>query len=320
MSSSLLSKYFPPPKFLKPLHIGMSFSDLNIKAIFFDKTLPKPTFKSVIVPLERGAISEGTIQNMEEVVKKLSSVRESFDSRFVFFTIPDEIAYVFSVSAPLAAAADATESVAFTIEENVPLSLPDTVFDFMPIKLVKNNSDLEATYVVAACVKKEEDKFLEALEKSGFEPVGSIHESQAIANALAEAGRGGSLCIAHVRSNRVGIYLVKDGLTHFSTLRQITEGDYEKQFLDEYQKFFEYCFKYDPEQGKSIKDVLVCGEFQYAEKAVEAIRNYGGNEKNAKLANAWQNVLKIEKSVPSIKFEDSLNFAGPIGAVLSSIT
>ncbi len=320
MKFRFISKYFPVPKFLKPSHLGVSFSDSNIKAISFDKTLREPSLKSIIVPIEKGVIVAGSIVNMEEVVKKLSAVRENFDSPFVFFTISDELTYVFSASILVGAKGNAIESVAFVIEENVPLSLGDTVFDFEPTKITRSDLEYDASVVVAASVRKEVEKFVEAFHKSRFEPVGCIHESQAIANALIPKKFLGTLCVVHARENRAGIYLVKDNVVLFSTLKSILNGDYKKQFLDEYEKFLEYCLKYNVNQEQAIKSALICGEFEYAKKATEAIIDSNSYVKDVKLSNVWTNVFEIDKHLPDIPYEKSLSFAGPIGAVLSDIS
>jgi hypothetical protein len=320
MRFGFLSKYFPPERFLKPSCIGISFSDTNIKAILFDKNSQKPFLKSAIMPVENKSIVDGKIVSEEEVVKKLSVMRKDFDLPFVFFTVPDELTYIFSTSIPVSAKGNAAESVAFVIEENVPIALSDSVFDFVPTKIAQAESDYTASVVAAACVKKEVEKFIDVLRRAGFEPLGCIHESQAIANALMPKGSLGSSCVVHARENRVGIYLVKDNLVLFSTLRAILEGDYKKQFLDEYEKFLDYCSKYGTNQGQPLSSVLVCGDFEYAKKAVEAVGDHVGDMKDVKLSNVWTNIFEIDKHLPDIPYEISLSFAGPIGAALSEIT
>lgn len=319
MKFGFLSKYFPPPKFLKPSYIGISFSDYNIKAISFKKNSPDPDLKSVIVPVEKDSIVSGSIANTEEIVNKLSVIREKLDSPFVFFTVPDELTYVFSSLVPISSKGSIAESVAFIMEENVPLSLSDMVFDFVPTKIIPSESEFNASVVVAACAKKEIDKFTESFRKAGFEPIGCIHESQAIANAITPKNFSEAFYIIHARENRIGIYLVKDNLVHFSTLRSISDGDYRKQFLDEHEKFSEYYSKYDIGESKPIKTVFVCGEFEYAKKVIDAMVDSADVPKDIKLSNVWVNIFEIDKYLPEIPYEESLGLAGPIGAVLSDI-
>ncbi len=167
MRFKFLSKYFPSPEYLKPPHVGISFSDSNIKAFWYDRFSPQSSLVSIIMPLEKGAIVEGKIVNMNEVVQKLSVVRKSFDSQFVFFAVPDELVYVFSTSIPVSRGGNINESIAFILEENAPLSVADAVFDFTPIKVEKSESGCAVSLIVAACVKKEVEKFAGALFQGG---------------------------------------------------------------------------------------------------------------------------------------------------------
>lgn len=318
MKFRFLSKHFPPAQFLNPPHIGISFSDTSIKAIFFEKKSHKPQFKSAIVSVEKGAIVGGVIVNMEEVVKRLSILRKNFNSPFAFFNVPDELSYVFPVTIPTAGG-DINEAVAFIIEENVPLSLKETVFDFTPTQIVSSDSEYTASVVVAACVKKELEKFIEALYRSGFEPVGCVHESQAIAQSVIPQNLVGNFCIIHARENRIGIHLIKNKLVYFSTIRNISNGDYKNEFIDEYQKFLEYCLKYDADQRQPIKSFFVCGEFESAQKIILAIKDNKELPQNVKLSNVWANVFGVDEYPTDVPFEKSLSFAGSVGATLTSV-
>lgn len=318
MKFGFVSKHFPPPEFLKPRHIGVSFSDTSIKAVFFDKKSDKQSFKSFVVPIEKGAIINGGIANAAELVKKLSILRKNFDSPFVFFTVPDELVYVFSASVP-SSGDDVTEAVTFIIEENVPLSLNETVFDFNPIQIEPSGSEYSASVVVAACAQKEIEKFSEIFYKSGFEPVGCMHESQAIARSVVPKKLSGTFSIIHARENRIGIHLAKDKTIVFSTIRNVSE-DYEKEFLDEYEKFLDYCTKYSGGiKDQLLKGAFVCGQFGSAQKIIEAVNGAKNGQTNVKLSNVWVNVFDIDKHLPEIPFEKSLNFAGAIGAAISDI-
>src|SRR3990167_4113835 len=317
MKLGFFSKYFPPPQFLKPPHIGISFSDTSIKAISFTKNTVGPRFKSTIISVEKGSIVLGSIVNMEEVVKRLSVIRKNFDSPFVFFTVPDEFSYVFLASVPTSGG-DITEAVAFVIEENVPLSLSEVAFDFVPIQIVQSEAEYSVSVVVTACVKKEIEKFIEAFYKAGFEPVGCVHKSQSITKTVIPKNFFGTFCVIHARENRIGIHLVKDKIVHFSTIRTVLEGDYKKEFLDEYEKFLEYCSKYNISEEMPKVSIFVCGDFEYGKSAIESLLDYKSSTKDAKLSNVWSNVLEIERDTPEISYEDSLALAGPIGAVLAS--
>lgn len=314
MKLRLLSKYFPAPRYLDPPHVGVSFSEESIKAVFFDPRVGLGSLKASLVPLEKGAIIDGKISNTQEIVDKLSIIRKGFDSSFVFFAIPDEITYVFSAEVPIATEGDISEGVAFVMEENVPLPLSDVVFDFHPIKVNPSN---EAFTIAVAAERREVEKFTEAFSKAGFEPVGCIHESEAVARSVIPKKHAQSSTIIHARGNKVGIYLVKKGVVYFSTTRSIL-SNYKEDFLEEYQKFVEYCEKYDEGNGESNKSVFVCGEFDYAKRVIEMLADSKLCQ-SAKLANVWTNFFNIGTRLPDIPYEKSLSFSGAVGAAISDV-
>lgn len=302
---------------MKPPHIGISFSDKSIKAVSFDIKNPRSNLKVFITPLEPGTIVDGSIANFEEIVKKLSVIKTNFSSPFVFFALPDEISYVFSAEVPAIPGSDLSESVAFIMEENVPLALCDIIFDYAPVKINNSGSENTSLVVVAAGVKRETQKYTDVLKGAGFEPVGCIHESQAISGAVVPKEYKGTAYIVHAREDRVGIHLVKNSFVCFSTIRNIS-GSYKKEFLDEYEKFEDYCSRYNSNSAQTAIPVFVCGEFESAKTAIEVLVGLGKSQ-NAKLSNVWNNVLNIAEHIPDIPYEKSLSFAGAIGAVSSDI-
>ena len=319
MSLSSLLKYFPPPKFIDPVKVGISFSDLSIKAVLFEKGSFGPAVKSLMIPLEQGIIKEGLILKPEELVKKLKEVKEKINSPFISFTIPDEVTYIFSSSVPISQGKDATESIAFSIEENVPISLSDTVFDFIPIGVKQIDSGYEGSFIVAACVRVEVEKIINSLERAGFDVVCGIPESQAVVNAVIPKNSEGFSCVVHIRDNRVGMYLVNKNVVTFATIRSLSPEDYENQVADEYEKFDEYYNKYGDSKGSTIKNVFVCGEFEYAKRAVSIISSKCQPSIKVVLANIWSNSLSLHESTPNLPYEKSLSFAGSVGATIDNL-
>lgn len=319
MQFSSFLKYFPPPKFLNPVRIGISFSDLSIKAIIFEKGSFGPVVKSIMVPLNPGIIKEGVILKEEDLVNKLLEVRNNFGSSFVSFTIPDEITYIFKTSVPVVNGRDATESIAFSIEENVPISLSDTIFDFVPTEVRRTDTGYEASFVVSACVKKEVEKIISSLERAGFDTLCGIPESQAVANSVVPKGSDGFSCIVHVRDNRVGMYLVNKNIVTFATIRTLSSLDYDTQIADEYEKFSEYYNKYGDLKGTPIKSIFVCGEFDYAKKVVSIISKNQSLSGKVTLSNIWSNTSSLKGEIPNLPYDKSLSFAGSVGAAVTKI-
>lgn len=319
MKTSSVFKYFPPPDFLNPPRIGVSYSDKSIKAVAFGNGPSKFPVESMLTHLEEGTVVSGSIMNAEKMVAKLKEVSAKFNSRFVYFTIPDELTYIFNALIPVIPGKDAHENVAFTIEENVPLSLPDTVFDFVPKTLRRVGAEYESQVVVAASAKKELEKIVDVLKRSGFEPIGCVHESQAIANAIIREDSNTFNCIVHAREDRVGIFLTKGNTVSFSTIRVTSEDRYIDDFRDEYAKMVEYRERYEVAPLTApIQEVIICGEFELAKKIVTHHNESSKYKEKARLGNVWTNVFEIDEHTPNMPYEKSLSFAGSIGALLST--
>lgn len=319
MWTSSIFKHFPPPEFLNPPRIGVSFSDASIKAVAFGNGTKKFPVVSALVHLEEGTVVNGSVKNKEKLIAKLKEIKEVFDSPFVYFTIPDELTYIYKSTINVVPGKDATENIAFTIEENIPLSLQDTIFDFIPTTLKIADGKYEADIAVAACQKIEIEKLTEIIKASGLEPVGCVHESQAIAGALISKEAKTLNCIVHVREDRIGLFLAKGGAVSFATLRPTSSVTYIEDYKDELFKVKEYHERFESVPlPVPIEQIVVCGEFEYAKKIVAAHNEMPDNNTKAKLGNVWTNVFEIDEHTPTMPYEKSLSFAGSIGALLAS--
>lgn len=319
MWTNPILKYFPPPEFMNPSKIGVSFSDASIKAVAFGSGAKKFPVVSALIHLEPGTVVNGSVKNKDKLINKLKEVKEAFDSPFVYFTIPDEITYIYKSTLNAIPNKDATENVAFTIEENIPLSLQDSIFDFMPTALKKTEDKYEADVVVAACQKTEVENLVEIIKNSGLEPIGCIHESQAIVGALISKETKTLNCIVHAREDRIGLFLAKGGAVSFATLRPTSHQTYVDDYKDELFKVKEYHERFESEPlSVPIEQIIVCGEFEFAKKVVAANDTIPNNNIKARLGNVWTNVFEIDEHTPNMPYEKSLSFAGSIGALLAS--
>ncbi len=318
MSFDAVFKYFPSPNFLNPPHVGVSLSDFSLKMSKFGGMSPSFTIDTLLLPLEPGIVSAGSVLKSEELAKKIAEAKPKFRSNYSVFTIPDEFTYVFKTSVPVIKPHDLTEAVAATLEENVPMSFEDTLFDFVTTSITHNEKDYTAEVVVVACVKSEVEKLASMLKQAGLEPLACLPESQAVIEAVIPKDMVDTACVVHARDNRVAIYLANNRTVQFVTIRNVAKGDYAQEFLDEYSKFVEYISKYgDPMEG-AAKNIYVCGEFEYAKQVILAL-NANGHKGKSILANVWNNVFDVSKHAPDLPYEVSLSFAGSVGAAISKI-
>ncbi len=316
MSKTSLLDLFPTPKFLNPPAAGLSFSQKNIRAVLLDGGSEKTLKSYHSVPLKPGTITNGTLANQKDFVAALLQIKNKIGVKYVSFTIPDELAYVFITSVPVSPGQDAASSIEFTIEENVPMSLHDVVFDFEPISTKEQDGGTVGEFVVAAASRSIVEAFTEAIRAAGFTPYKCMHESQAIASSVVPRGSKRTICVVHARPDRVGMYLVLNNIVHFSTIHPVVSTEnYAQDVLDEYDKLNEYWSKYSsPKTDASISSFIVCGELEMAKIALDTLKMK--TSLPTALADVWGNAVSLQKFIPSLPYEESLSFAAAIGMAL----
>lgn len=308
---SFLSK-FPPPEFLDVSFSGLVFSDNKIKVLTLDKSNFHPVF-SKEVDLEPGIIEEGLVKNEESLIKSLSSIRAMVKSPFVRVALPDQISYVFSAKVPVQPDKDARESVAFILEENVPLPLADISFDFIPLGLEEKEGTFSANVVVTAVSSAVESAYLKALEAAEFETLLCISESQSMARSVIprmDRKSQENFALICVHNDSVGIYLTYKGVVKFSSILAISPEESESfasLVITEFKKISDYW-----KEG-NLKCIL-CGRHEICKKVLKAFEMTGGF--SVSLANVWVNAFSLQNYIPEISFEDSLHFAGAVGLFL----
>ena len=304
---------FPPPKFLDLPFTGLVFSDSNIRALSLNRSSLHPEL-FLEMPLSEGAIEAGIIKKEEEVVKVLQDLRPKLKGPFVKFAVPDEISYVFSASVPVFPGKDASESVSFILEENVPLPLSDISFDFTPIKIERAGQGFKVKVVVTAAASSIIETYIKALRKAQIEPIFCVNESQSIARSIVPKNSSGNSAIIYIHRNVVGIYMTEGEIVEFSSITQIPPNSSPDLFasfvISEFKKSLDYW------KGKVFKDKLkincfLCGKHEECKLIIDRGSDISGI--SISFGNVWQNAFSLGNYIPEISFEDSLRFAGAVG-------
>lgn len=225
MASGEFLHFFPTPTFLRMPTAGLDISDDAIRFIGLRRDrgsylLEKHDCRDV----PDGVIQNGTIKDQESLVPLLSEIREANDLTFARVALPEEKSYLYHATVPYVADDDEMrESVAYTIEENVPLSAHEVVFDYdvTAIGSVEEESDVEV--VVSVLPADVVNEYLEVITASGFRPLSLMVESQAIAKAVVPRDAAESVAIINISEGTTAVYIVKHGAVHFTSAFS-TEG------------------------------------------------------------------------------------------------
>lgn len=317
---SLLNK-FPPPEYLDVPFSGIVFSDTKLKFLELNRRTKKPTVFGEI-DIEPGVLQSGVIKNESSLINALNKIKPSLKSNFVRYVVADEVSYTFTTNVPVFEGKDAGESVEFILEENVPLPLADTSFDFAVVKVRENkegeSGNFSAKVVVTAVSTSVVESYNKVLRDVGLLPMLCINESQSIARAVVSEDKEGSSAIICIHANSVGFYITSGRLVEFSSTLAISPDDTNSFALlvtEEFNKVFDYWRSKNPEEwdvaSKQVFKCFVCGKSNIAKRVESAMKK--NQEVSSSLANVWTNAFSLEKYIPDISFEDSLRFGSAVG-------
>lgn len=307
---------FPTPRYLSLAEAGVSISERGIHFISFRHGKPGElsveTFGEISFPEE--TIISGAVNDEASLVRALTRLSKEYGFKYVALSIPEEKAYLFVTNVEKVPYNDLSDAVAFTIEDNVPTPLSQSVYSFDA--LVEKDKVKAAVSVLPTEVIANYEK---ALHLAGLVPVSIDVEPQAVARALIREGDHRTHLIINLRYKKVGLYLVENGVVQFSSTLSIDTDvpGAAGELKAEIKKFFVFWdnkSKSGDSSGGRIEEVILCGEGASNEKLTESIM--GDVETPYVLADVWKNVSPVEKRLPVMGFSDSLSYAGAIGVAL----
>jgi len=219
---STFTKILPPPKVMFMSGIGVDISDTSIKYISFKPTL-RPQKVRVLDKWGDMDVPEGVLENGEVLdVKGLSGVLKEFkketEAEFIRVSLPEEQAYVFETEIkqgiPLKEIYGLLE---FRLEENVPISARDAIFDYEIIPSLYKEGMSQV--VVVAYQRETVLKYHDACLAADLVPLAFEVESQAMARAVISEDYNEVVMLVDFGKTRTGIGIVHQGhLLYTSTI------------------------------------------------------------------------------------------------------
>jgi Type IV pilus assembly protein PilM len=305
---------FPTPEFLLISSIGVTISDSSVYLVEFKRSGKGDRGLILLhlgsVPLPEGAVTDGVVNNREAVTKALKELREHFNFRYVRATFPEEKAYLFTTEVTKASGADLRDAIAFTIEENAPVHLAESIFEYDVI----GEDDDKVKVAVTVLPTEAVTAYCALFEDAGITPIGFDITPQAISRSLIPRGDKRTFLIVNAGERKTGFYVVEDGVVQFSSTMVLGAGDGpEYPDLDalrtEVRKIFGFW-------DTKIDKVILSGRGAGKPDFVERLMSELGVE--YAVGDIWASASPIEKYVPDIPFTTSLSYAAPVGTALPS--
>lgn len=332
--------FFPTPKFLEMPAPGLALTDTGLKFIEFGNGSKGTTIKRYGgASLPKGLIEAGNITDQEGLIRALEDFRKSFNLRYIRTSLPEERAYLFQTTVPKVSPKELRTAVEATIEENVPLSVSEVIFDYAVLKdqegVIGDGIAVSVSVIPEVLVME----YLSVFRSAGFMPLHFDIESQAISKAVIERGDENVSLVVNLNPTKVGLYIVSQGAVSFTSTVAISAPDKSatppvsgpeasnpdilatypglKTLVSEIEKVFMYWQAQADRQNKRlvpIEKIILCGE----EAGRDGVAHYLATTLTTKveLANVWRNAFSFDDYVPSISQKDSLVYAGAVGLAL----
>lgn len=316
MRSSLpFFRLFPPPKFLLMPHTGLDISDDGMHAIAysgFGGTRHISRFGVEEFP--PGLFVGGDVKDENEFISRLAAFGKKYGLSDVKVSVPEEKGYLFQTEVPSTEQRTVEQNIEFKLEENVPLAAQDAVFYFDLLPTTVTEGELRAS--VSVVPRSYIEHYMSLIEKAGLQPVSFETVPKSIARSIVRPDSDKTRLVIHVMNRKMGLYIVSGDVVHFTftgpwgteTLRQ-NPGAVE-EIRKEISRIRIYWFSHG--NGKDLDEIMLVGKNA---PAVEVACKAGPGERplSVRIADIWGNAIIVDKYIPAISRQDSLEYAVAAG-------
>ncbi len=357
MKTSFFTNLFPPPRYLTLPALGLDISYRSFKYVeLFEKRgkILIGRFGGHLIPTD--IIEGGVIKNKQKLVDILKSLKTELGSKYIVSALPEEKAFLARVKLPLMKEEEIRGALELKLEECIPLSLSEAIFDYS-LTQKRPESDHLDVYLIAFPRKIVED-YREAFREAGFVPLALEMEIQASVRTIVPRDEEGTVIIVDFGRTRTTFGIVSNNDVQFTTTIKVAGDDLEKALMknlgvdcveaekikiqkgfirgkeneeifnallpsvsvikDEIGKCVSYWNSSFAEQGLSpVSRIILCG----GDSNLYGLPEYLSYELRlpVELGNPWVNIVSFEDYVPKIELSESLSYSIALGLALRSL-
>lgn len=337
----LYSKLFKPPKFLEMPSVSLEIRPDGI-AFLLLKNSEKGMLPSIygFIPLPEGTFFQGEIVKREPILGALIQIKKKTNVCFARLSIPEEKTYIFKTHLPKLEPKEIHDILDFKIEENVPLSVKEAVFDYDIVPKPKKVNGIDV--VVSVSQLKIVEAFQILLEEVGLTPIFFSPEASNVAKSIINDLNQQVIVIVNIKRTNIILSLVinsivcqtssinfgsttfTDLLAKFSNVsyeealkikneKLYTAGDQNMEIFsylintisaikDEVYKYVSYCNEREDVTGK-VDRIILCGR----DAMIVGFDKYLSSNLglDVDIANVWSNNFDLDVYIPEINRLDS---------------
>lgn len=322
MHTSVFFKIFPPPKFMVMKYAGLDISDDSIHCLqYASHPLGLTVGKHASMDVPAGLIDGGDIADEKKLIALLTEFDKKYDLTYVRVSLPEEKAYLFQTDVPNADIRTIEQNIEFKLEENVPLSPADAVFYFDLIGPASTVGLLRAS--VSVVPRTYIEHYISILQSAGIFPIAFEVAPRSLARALVAPGSQEVQLFVHIMNRKTGIYIVSGNTVSFTSTvswgshstEDTAPATYVSNISREINRVHSYWLSRGT--GQPLSQIVLIGkgaaEYQPAFQNVIT-----GTSIPVHVANIWHNAFNIDRYVPPVSREDSLDYGVAAGLALPS--
>jgi len=350
---------FPPPKFLRMPAVGMTISDHSVKVMELLRSgehLEIGRYGDILI--QDGVMLSGEIKDRKKLKEILLSVKQKFSIDFIYAAVPEEKAYLFKAELPYEAIDNIRENIELQLEEFVPISSKEAIFDYEIIKEKNNDGKIEVN--VSVIPEKYVKDYSDIFQEAGIIPISFEIEAQALKRAVISQEDMGTYMMIDIGRTRTGLSIVSNGFLRYTSTVSIGGDALVRAIQKELSISFEEADKIKQRIGfiknerntelyKSLTITMSALEEEINKrysfwndhpesdnkprKKIQKIILCGGNahipgmkeylsfriKTPVEIANVWINAFSFRDYIPEISFNYSTGYASVIGLVLGQI-
>jgi len=228
-----LLKFFPLPSYLRIPSVGIDISDRTIKYVELEKRprgLCVKKFGRKII--EKGLVEGGEIKNPDKLIEALSLVRKDVANKYVIASLPEEKAFVKTVTLPFMPVQKIKSALELQMEEMVPFSPKEIVFDF---QVISGSPGRDIKIFINVLPEKISLAYAEVFEKAGFVPVVFELENQSFFRCLVPSGEKETVMIIDFGKTRTSFSIGDNGMVKFGSTVPVAREEIDKLLSKEFK-------------------------------------------------------------------------------------
>jgi len=209
--------FFPPPQFLEMPAVGIDISDRSVR--FAELKRKSGAFvlgKFGEKKIPSGIVISGQIRKQDELREVLAALKQEHDFTFVRISLPEQQGYSLKIQIPRVKPNEIYESLELQLEEHVPLSVQEAVFDY---HLVTCSDEEKGVYEIGLSVMpyKIIKSYVHLFDNTGLTPLSFEFEVHAIARSVIKQDDCGAFLLLDIGATRTGVAVQSRGVITFTS-------------------------------------------------------------------------------------------------------